>query len=77
MTKNKIKNNNDDVKFIKQVPSHPRDRLAHKARDIYDDMEMVDYNPPPADDEHSGAETALYNIEDDERTTSKWYRLYP
>ena len=35
----KIKNSN--VKFIKQVPSHLQDRLAHKTRDVYDDMEPV------------------------------------
>lgn len=48
--------------LIKQVLSHPRDRLACKTRDMYDDMETVDYNPPE-DVELSDAETVQYNIE--------------
>lgn len=42
--------------LIKQVQSHPPDRLACKTRDMYDDMETVDYNPPE-DVELSDAET--------------------
>lgn len=48
--------------LIKQVLSHPRDRLACKTRDMYDDMETVDYNPPE-DVELSDAETVQNNIE--------------
>lgn len=48
--------------LIKQVLSHPRDRLACKTRDMYDDMETVDYNLPE-DVELSDAETVQYNIE--------------
>lgn len=41
----------DVVKLIKQFPLHPQDRLVCKTRDMYDDMETVDYNPPLANDE--------------------------
>lgn len=47
----KIKNIDNDVKFIKQVPLNPGDKLARKTRDMYDDMKTVHYNPPPANDE--------------------------
>lgn len=59
----KIRIINNEVKLIKQVPSHLRDRLVRKTRDVYDNTETVDYNPPPGDDKLlSDAETVQYNI---------------
>ena len=61
----KIKSNNDEINFIKQVLSHICNSLARKTRDIYDDMETVDCNPPE-DVDLSDAEAVQYNIENAE-----------
>ena len=34
----------EDVAFLKQVPVHPKDKLARKVRDQFKDLGTVDYN---------------------------------
>ena len=34
----------EDVAFVKQVPVHPKDKLARKVRDQFKDLGTVDYN---------------------------------
>ena len=43
-TRQRDKQIEEDVAFVKQVPVHPKDRLARKVRDQFGDLETIDYN---------------------------------
>ena len=43
-TRQRDKQIEEDVAFVKQVPVHQNDRLARKVRDQFGDLETIDYN---------------------------------
>ena len=58
----KIKNltYDNNIEFTKQVPLHPRERLKCLTRNMYDDMETVNYNNNLNVDDISDAQTTNY-----------------
>ena len=50
----------NDIKFIKQVPLHPCDRLKCLTRDMNDDMLTINYVVDVNIDDVSDAETVNY-----------------